>query len=146
MSLLNESQLSHKTKFNSNTVNYRLCPTCSKTKCYEHCNFCGKKIRWHKDEKGLKWIYEDGTDIVHYNPETRIGCRTGTSIGGETIKNGQILTKFYCDFCSRYYPLDHFCILVKPKPQLNLMCIANVKLANFYKNYMPLTRVMGLDK
>ena len=22
------------------------CPTCKKIRCFEHCNFCGKDIKW----------------------------------------------------------------------------------------------------
>ena len=80
------------------------CPACKQIKCYEHCNNCGKSIRWDKDEFGRRWIYEDGTDIVHYNPITRKGCmNSGTKSGKYLDVNLKREIQTYTPDTSNFY-------------------------------------------
>ena len=117
------------------------CPTCKQRGCYKHCNNCGKSIQWKKDELGRNWIYEDGTDIVHYNPVTRKGCMNKGTKSGNFISTPTELKKTWCNFCNHYYDLSHWCILSNKNNKLRpqLMCIQEVKICNHSAYYDPLT-------
>jgi hypothetical protein len=120
-----------------------ICPVCRQRGCYDHCNNCGVSIDFRKDEMGRWWIYLKGTDTVHYNPETREGCMNkgrGTK-SGNFISTPTELKKIWCNFCSHFYDLSHYCILKNDSTSMRpqLMCIQEVKICNHSEYYDPLT-------
>jgi len=91
------------------------CPECKRTGCFQHCNHCGKDIRW-KDEQGDA-RYENRKRML-FNPDFSIHrCMTkGTKDGqfydstfneqdwkAEIRKYNYCQQHFMCMICAREY-------------------------------------------
>jgi hypothetical protein len=100
------------------------------------CNTC------HKTTWMCKWIRNKNTGRCalldeRYVPQTgQIAKKHECMSKGQGFYVNKYLKQAWCEFCSHYYDLSHWCIF-KNRPQL--MCIKEVQMCNHSAYFEPLT-------